>query len=88
MENCSDCFHGHIMLTGEMQAGQMICRRNPPTPYPLMQQNKNGSTSLQIIPLWSIVTKNDVCGEWAGVDEEETPQTPQKPAEKPKIILD
>jgi hypothetical protein len=48
-----------------------------------MQQNRNGSTSLQIIPLWSIVTKDDVCGEWVSVDEDEIPE---KTAEKPKII--
>lgn len=84
MEFCSNCFHSHMMLTESAQAGQLICRRNPPIPHPLMQQNR-GTTSLQIIPLWSIVTKNDVCGEWVGVDEDETPE---KPAEKPKIILD
>jgi len=50
-----------------------------------MQQNRNGSTSLQIIPLWSIVTKNDVCGEWVSVDEDETTE---KPAEISKFILD
>ena len=85
MENCSNCFHSHIMLTESTQAGQLICRRNPPIPHPLMQQNKNGSTSLQIIPLWSIVTKNDVCGEWISVDEDETSE---KPAEISKVILD
>ena len=78
MEHCSNCFHGHIMLTGETQAGQMICRLNPPTPYPVQQQTRGG-VQLQIIPLWAIVTKNDVCGQWEGVEEE---------TEQPKIKLE
>ena len=70
---CSSCAFSAVQLaeTGK-PGGGLICRANPPLPQAIPVPGPQG-LSVQVISLWPVVQKGDICGMFE----------PPEPASKP-----
>lgn len=59
--NCQSCIYSAVQLDAQShQAGGLICRAIPPTPQAIAVPTPQG-ISVQILTLWPVVKKDDVC---------------------------
>jgi len=49
------------LSTDSTQAGKLLCRAQPPVPAAIKVQTAAG-VSVQVITLWPVVEKSDICG--------------------------
>lgn len=62
-EKCARCVYAL-----ENQEGFFICRRNPPTPYPVQVKHPiSGQTMQSVINARPVMQGDDFCGEFADV---------------------
>lgn len=61
--SCENCVHMSISLADKNSAGQMICRSRPPVPGVVSVPTQQG-LSVQVLTLWPVISKNDICGEY------------------------
>ena len=60
--SCQSCIYSAISLAGNsQQAGQLLCRAEPPKPQGIAVPARDG-ISIQVITLWPVVQKDDICG--------------------------
>jgi len=70
--HCSECVWSQLSLDpASKNAGQLICRLNPPVmagiPVPTAQ-----GMNVQVIPMWSIVQKDDWCSSFEDENDRKT----------------
>jgi hypothetical protein len=60
--SCQSCIYSAISLAGNsQQAGQLLCRAEPPKPQGIAVPQRDG-ISIQVVTLWPVVQKDDICG--------------------------
>ena len=58
--NCTTCRFSNIDLGKSPQAGKLLCRLNPPTPFAVAIPTTGGVT-VQVLTIWATVTEDDHC---------------------------
>jgi hypothetical protein len=58
--NCTNCRFSSLDLGKGSQAGKVLCRLNPPTPFAIAITTNQGVT-VKVTSLWATVTADDVC---------------------------
>jgi hypothetical protein len=60
--HCNECVWSQLSLDpASKNAGQLICRANPPVMAAIPVQTAQGM-NVQVIPMWAVVQKDDWCG--------------------------
>ena len=58
--SCTTCRFSQVDLGKGPQAGKLLCRLNPPSPFAIGIPTAQGIT-VQVLTIWATVTDNDVC---------------------------
>jgi len=58
--NCTNCRFSSLDLGKGPQAGKVLCRLNPPSPFAIAIPTNQGIT-VQVLTIWATVTADDVC---------------------------
>ena len=66
-ETCENCKYSEPKLPGNKTSFDLICRRNPPTPFFEYRESDKGQDTrlVHVSAHWPPVAKNDGCGEYA-----------------------
>lgn len=58
--NCTTCQFSSIDLGKSPQAGKLLCRLIPPSPFAIAIPTAGGIT-VQVLTIWATVTEDDHC---------------------------
>jgi hypothetical protein len=58
--SCTTCRFSSLDLGKGPQAGKLLCRLNPPSPFAVSIPTAQGIT-VQVLTIWATVTADDVC---------------------------